>query len=123
MKQMGVIDAVVVVSRWFGGIMLGPTRFTHIETCAAEVCKRFKFQEDLKDCRRILASLDAILADLRSEFTALTGKPSTHRTMDYDSIDNLTQLRKLVIAREAAIRSIKALIGKAKEQREGDTLH
>jgi hypothetical protein len=100
----------------FGGIMLGPARFTHIETCAAEVCKHFKLQEDLKDCRTMLSSLDDILADLRSEFTALTGKPSTHRTMDYDSIDDLSKLRKLVIAREAAIKSIKTLIGKAKEQ-------
>ena len=54
--------------------MLGPNRFTHIETCAAEVCKYFKLQEDLKDCRTMLSSLDDILADLRSEFTALTGK-------------------------------------------------
>lgn len=97
--------------------MLGPARFTHIETCAAEVCKHFKSEEDLKDCRTILASLDDILADLRSEFTVLTGKPSTHKTMDYDSIDDLTKLRKLVMAREAAIKSIKALIGKAKEQK------
>jgi hypothetical protein len=98
--------------------MLGPTRFTHMETCAAEVCKCFKLQEDLKDCRTMLSSLDDILADLRSEFTVLTGKPSTHRTMDYDSIDDLTRLRKLVTAREAAINSIKMLIGKAKEQRD-----
>lgn len=97
--------------------MLGPARFTHIETCAAEVCERFKWQEGLKDCRTMLTSLDDILADLRSEFTALTGKPSTHKTMDYDSIDDLTKLQKLVIAREAAIKSIKVLIGKAKEQK------
>jgi len=96
--------------------MLGPTRFTHIETCAAEVCRHFKLQEDLNDCRTMLSSLDDILADLRSEFTALTGKPSTHRTMDYDTIDDLSKLRKLVVAREAAIKSIKTLIGRAKEQ-------
>lgn len=65
----------------------------------------------------MLRSLDDVLADLRSEFTALTGKPSTHKTMDYDTIDDLPKLRKLVVAREAAIRSIKGLIGKAKEQR------
>lgn len=97
--------------------MLGPVRFTHIETCAAEVCKQFKLEEDLKDCRTMLSSLDDILAELRSEFVSLTGKPSTHKTMDYDSVDDLSKLRKLVIAREAAIKSIKALIGKAKESR------
>lgn len=64
----------------------------------------------------MLSSLDDILAELRSEFTAITGKPSTHKPMDYDSIGDLSKLRKLVISREAAIKSIKALIGKAKEQ-------
>ena len=98
--------------------MLGPARFTHIETCSAEVCKHFKLQEDLKDCRTMLRSLDDILADLRSEFTVLTGKPSAHKKMDYDTIDDLLRLRKLVVAREAAIKSIKMLIGKAKEQRD-----
>lgn len=97
--------------------MLGPARFTHIETCAAEVCKYFKVQDDMKDCRTMLSSLDVILADLRSEFTTLTTRPSTHKTMDYDSINDLAKLRKLIIAREAAIKSIRTLIGKAKEQR------
>ena len=98
--------------------MLGPVRFTHIETCAAEVCKHFKLEEDLKDCRTMLSSLDDILADLRSEFTALTGKPSTHKTVDYGPVDDLSRLRKLVVAREAAIKSMKTLIGKAKLSRE-----
>lgn len=96
--------------------MLGPARFTHIETCAAEVCKHFKLREDLKDCRTMLSSLDDILADLRSVFTALTGKPSTHKAMDYNSISDLSKLQKLIVAREAAISSIKTLIGRAKEQ-------
>lgn len=98
--------------------MLGPARFTHIETCAAEVCKHFKLQEELKDCRTMLCSLDDILAELRLEFTTITGKPSTHKTTDYELIKDLSKLRKLVISREAAIKSIKTLISKAKEERE-----
>ena len=27
-------DVVVVVSRWYGGILLGPSRFTHINNAA-----------------------------------------------------------------------------------------
>eukprot|EP00177_Eucheuma_denticulatum_P006346 GFKZ01011565.1.p1 GENE.GFKZ01011565.1~~GFKZ01011565.1.p1 ORF type:complete len:292 (-),score=38.54 GFKZ01011565.1:471-1346(-) len=30
LQQMGVMNCVVVVSRWFGGVLLGPTRFRHI---------------------------------------------------------------------------------------------
>lgn len=28
MKDQAAIDAVVIVSRWYGGVMLGPARFT-----------------------------------------------------------------------------------------------
>lgn len=28
------IEGAVVVARWYGGVLLGPVRFTHIETCA-----------------------------------------------------------------------------------------
>ena len=31
---MDVINAVVVVSRWYGGIQLGPDRFKHINNVA-----------------------------------------------------------------------------------------
>ncbi|RKP14699.1 ribosomal protein S5 domain 2-type protein [Piptocephalis cylindrospora] len=30
MQMLGVVDVLVVVSRWYGGIMLGPDRFKHI---------------------------------------------------------------------------------------------
>ncbi|KAF1823889.1 ribosomal protein S5 domain 2-like protein [Dissoconium aciculare CBS 342.82] len=31
-----------VVARWYGGVMLGPARFTHIETCAQEAIHRWE---------------------------------------------------------------------------------
>lgn len=34
LEIMGVRDVVVVVSRWFGGTLLGPQRFTHINNTA-----------------------------------------------------------------------------------------
>ncbi|KAI9230785.1 MAG: impact-like protein [Piptocephalis tieghemiana] len=30
MQMLGVVDVLVIVSRWYGGIMLGPDRFKHI---------------------------------------------------------------------------------------------
>ncbi len=37
MARMDVRNAVVVVSRWYGGIQLGPDRFKHINNVAKEV--------------------------------------------------------------------------------------
>lgn len=37
MKQMKANDCVVVVSRWFGGIKLGPVRFRHISNVVRDI--------------------------------------------------------------------------------------
>jgi hypothetical protein len=34
LDMMGVTGAVVVVTRWYGGVLLGPKRFAHISNCA-----------------------------------------------------------------------------------------
>src|SRR5271154_5308489 len=52
----------------YGGILLGPARFTHIETCAREVCRDFKRKVEVEEHISTLRSLDDILADLRAEF-------------------------------------------------------
>jgi len=49
MQIEGIIDAVVIVSRWYGGTLLGPARFSHIETCAQEACRAFKRKEELDE--------------------------------------------------------------------------
>lgn len=36
------VEGAVVVARWYGGILLGPVRFTHIENCAREAIGKFK---------------------------------------------------------------------------------
>ena len=59
----------------FGGEMLGPVRFDHIETCAREVCHTFRLKDDMATSIATLTSLDDILASLRAELASLTGKP------------------------------------------------
>ena len=36
------ITGSCVVARWYGGVMLGPVRFTHIESCAREAVRRWQ---------------------------------------------------------------------------------
>ncbi|KAI5824266.1 ribosomal protein S5 domain 2-like protein [Schizophyllum commune Tattone D] len=67
MEAQGVLDAVVVVSRWYGGTMLGPTRFDHIETCATEVCQAFKKKVEAEEFLITLTTLDDLLAELRAQ--------------------------------------------------------
>ncbi len=36
------VDGAVVVARWYGGVLLGPVRFAHIENCAREAISKWK---------------------------------------------------------------------------------
>jgi len=50
----------------YGGVLLGPVRFTHIEDCAREVCQFFKSYEEVEELIARLTALDDELADLRA---------------------------------------------------------
>ncbi|PHH61881.1 hypothetical protein CDD81_7745 [Ophiocordyceps australis] len=51
MHLMGVWEAVVVVSRWYGGVKLGPRRFALINTAARAAFVRAGLVEDKKRAR------------------------------------------------------------------------
>jgi len=40
LEMMGATGAAVVVSRWYGGILLGPKRFAHISNCTREALEQ-----------------------------------------------------------------------------------
>ena len=156
MESEGIIDAVVIVSRWcalpshlplippltstvlieyliylfsgnkqrFGGTMLGPIRFTHIELCAQEVCHTFKLTEEVEIYIEELKVLDIELAQLRSNLAAITSlhsnspdknsQDSLARLPDYDSMllspPDLLRAQRLITARRNAIASVKTII-------------
>ena len=39
LKDQDVTDSIVIVTRWFGGVHIGPKRFTLIENCASDALK------------------------------------------------------------------------------------
>ncbi|TBU31095.1 ribosomal protein S5 domain 2-like protein [Dichomitus squalens] len=154
-----VIDAVVVVSRWYvlhaydvidgqsrycanadrigcgsrryGGEMLGPVRFEHIETCAREVCRTFRLKDDMVTCVATLTSLDDILASLRAELASVTARKTSseptssqsaakrstakpYATLE-ESLD-IAKAKRLITARENSIKSVKQALKKARER-------
>lgn len=103
--------------------MLGPARFSHIEICALEVCREFKRKDEVQECLSTLASLDDILLQLRAELAVATAsEPSTEsssitlssKPLDYSAwIDtDLPRARRLIRAREGAIKAVKAALAK-----------
>ncbi|KAK7676755.1 hypothetical protein QCA50_020278 [Cerrena zonata] len=127
MQAEGALDAVVIVSRWYGGEMLGPVRFEHIETCTREVCRSFVLKEQVEDAITTLTTLDSILLTLREELAQLKAVDSApppgdlkpKKPQDYSSLRDTLDTKKanrLVTARENSVKSVKLSLAKLKEQ-------
>src|SRR5260221_14209941 len=84
----------------YGGIMLGPVRFTHNQDCAREVCKTFRVEDEMQDCISTLQSLDDILADLRGELAKIkderpqSDRGSQSKARSRDPTKDYSALRK-----------------------------
>lgn len=46
LKTLGVSNVMVVVSRWYGGIQLGPDRFKHINNACREILEKNGYIKD-----------------------------------------------------------------------------
>lgn len=51
LKDLDVIG-VCVVARWYGGVMLGPVRFKHMEDAASEAVERWKYAEGQREGKK-----------------------------------------------------------------------
>lgn len=101
-----------------------------METCASEVCRRFKKVEEMEEYVRTLNTLDDLLATLRTRFAkmrergtdsngpfhAVSENSGTKRKApDYRAMQqalDLTKAKRLIHARECAIDNTKTLIDK-----------
>ena len=134
MQREGVLDAVVIVSRWsvflvvyvlenltfprFGGTLLGPIRFTHIENCTHDACVRFKAVEEIESCVERLQALDQTLSDKRAALAG-DGNRANFKPQDYSHLlatVDITKARRLLKARESAIKSLEVIL---KHKRKG----
>ncbi|KLO18942.1 ribosomal protein S5 domain 2-like protein [Schizopora paradoxa] len=120
LTKEAVLDAVVIVSRWYGGVMLGPVRFTHIEICAREVARNFREIEEIETCIEELNELDEELLRLRALLPQNAGtdssanptsptKPRDYRAMLLGTRD-VEKAKRLVRARQNAVKSVQSIL-------------
>ncbi|KAF8586677.1 ribosomal protein S5 domain 2-like protein [Ramaria rubella] len=119
MQREGVLDVVVIVSRWYGGTLLGPVRFTHIENCTLDVCVRFKVIEEIEGYVQHLHTLDEKLKELRT-ILGNDGNPTStsKKSQDYSSLittSDVTKARRLIKARESAVKTLEGMITNKRE--------
>ncbi|EIM24190.1 ribosomal protein S5 domain 2-like protein [Wallemia mellicola CBS 633.66] len=94
------IDALIVVSRWYGGQMLGPIRFEHIKNLCKEVCDEMRNQEELREKVNTLTSLDDNITELRSKLGM------ENKSQNYDNLDN-AKAERLIKARRGTLDVLK----------------
>jgi hypothetical protein len=96
----------------FGGTLLGPKRFTHIENCTHDACVRFKSVEEVQSYVERLLALDQTLTEKRATLAG-DGNTASSKLQDYSSLlatSDIAKARRLLKARESAIKSLEAIL-------------
>ncbi|GAA5985613.1 hypothetical protein JCM10908_007042 [Rhodotorula pacifica] len=95
LTQEGGVDVAIVISRLYGGIMLGPARFTHMRKCASQALSRLLEAQRLP---QLLSRLEELDDEIRSHAPA-NASPAAAATAKYAALD-VAKAERLVAARE-----------------------
>ncbi|KAM0790431.1 hypothetical protein ACM66B_003310 [Microbotryomycetes sp. NB124-2] len=91
LERIGTVDICCVVSRYYGGILLGQDRFTHIQDVAEQAVKRLQRQLEVAELVKQIEQLDV-------KIYALLGDKAPAKAPDYSTMD-LARAERLVLAR------------------------
>lgn len=103
------VTGACVVARWYGGVMLGPVRFTHMENCAREAVQKWR---------------DAELEDANKKRKTEKEKTERERLLKLltERDRSVTVLRKLAAEKEEAVKkAITAGVDALEESHERST--
>ncbi|MCO5585227.1 hypothetical protein L7F22_039160 [Adiantum nelumboides] len=109
-KMYGATDVLVIVSRWYGGTMLGPARFRHIEECAKAALARHMVNEAMVELRTELMELDEKINMIRSQRDTTSSPSISSQTpaiqkqkSNYDDLTDPERAQRLIMARKKQI--------------------
>ncbi|PKI83837.1 hypothetical protein MVES1_002357 [Malassezia vespertilionis] len=91
-RELGASDVMVVVSRWYGGVLLGPVRFEHIQNVTRAALQHFLALEKLAHLRAKLQDMD------RTIFTARHPGTKMNNVQEYPTL-TLENAQRLLLAR------------------------
>ncbi|GMK58623.1 hypothetical protein CspeluHIS016_0600650 [Cutaneotrichosporon spelunceum] len=122
LRELGGVDVLCIVCRWFGGDMLGPVRFTYMATVAHTSSKELVAMLTRRELRAVLVGLDSEISDMRK--TIAGPKPPEEGEKapvppSYDDIDDVERLQRLVKARELTQKSLEKRVGCAALEQSG----
>ena len=89
------VSGACVVARWYGGVLLGPVRFDHIENCAKEAVKKWQDSVIEEGTKRLKAEVDAHDKEVVVNVLA-------------ERDESITVLRTMAAEKEQAVKQAKA---------------
>ncbi|GAA5892838.1 hypothetical protein JCM6882_000592 [Rhodosporidiobolus microsporus] len=127
LRREGAVDVMVVVSRLYGGQMLGPARFAHIRTVTSQALSRLSLALALPALLARLAELDAEILALSPPSAKPLSEADREKTRaQYGALD-VQKAERLVQAREKRVELLRRQKEKRdaeeKERREVEELH
>lgn len=112
MESESKVDVCVVVSRWFGGTLLGPRRFKHIESATRQALANLDKLELEHQSLSRLQSLDKEVQRLCEALSKKGVVASPGKQPDYSGAD-MSKMQRLISAREKRIQLLKGQLDKA----------
>jgi len=97
-RELGASDVLVVVSRWYGGELLGPVRFEHIENAARAALQGYLVEEQISELRAELRAFDKKIAYARQ---------IPYKENAYEGL-KLEQAKRLLVARTKTFSLVQA---------------
>lgn len=73
LEREKALDSCIVISRWFGGTMLGPVRFEHIDNVATEAIRGLQLAEKVEELRDRDRQIDELCTQLGQPQPAVSG--------------------------------------------------
>lgn len=101
------VDVAVVVSRWFGGTMIGPARFRHIEECTKSALDNLSALEQETALLGELQGLDNTIVSLCRKLSEKGQHASPGKKADYADA-SVEKMQRLVGARSKRVELLQA---------------
>ena len=104
-KEEGASDVLVVVSRWYGGELLGPVRFDHIENAARAALREHMEKEEVDEFRQRIQWLDRKISEAKKTLRGDTEGTVEDQVSKYEDL-TVDRGQRLWLARQKALEAL-----------------
>lgn len=115
-RDEGASDVLVVVSRWYGGELLGPVRFDHIETAARCALEEHMRREEVEEFRQRIQYLDRRIGQVKQKLVRSEHSGESKGMEKYEGL-TVEKGQRLWLARQKALDALeRRLAGQSSHQ-------